>query len=151
MASQADAGGLFQVLNEIGIIHQLIQTEMNRRLPDGLHASHFGVLNHLVRLGDGRTPVAIASAFQVTKATMTNTLGRLTERGLIQIAPNPKDGRSKLVFLTDEGRAFREDAIRRLGPGMQQIAENVDIGGLMATLPALQELRQHLDNNRASF
>lgn len=149
MQKQADIGALFQVLNEVGIIHQLIQTEMNRRLPDGLHASHFAVLNHLVRLGDGRTPVSIASAFQVTKATMTNTLTRLLDRDLVALRPNPKDGRSKLVYLTDQGREFREAAIMNLYPAMAGIAENVDLARLLETLPALQELRIYLDENRS--
>ena len=149
MQKQADIGALFQVLNEVGIIHQLIQTEMNRRLPDGLHASHFGVLNHLVRLGDGRTPVSIASAFQVTKATMTNTLTRLLDRRLIELRPNPGDGRSKLVYLTEAGRDFRETAIRNLYPAMAGIAENVDLERLLGALPALQELRVYLDENRS--
>ena len=65
---------LFQGMNEIGIIQQLATTEFNRRLPDDLHVSHFSVINHLCRLGDGRTPLRIANAFQVTKATMTNVI-----------------------------------------------------------------------------
>ena len=56
----------FQFFNEIGIIQQLASTAFNRRLPEGLHVSHFAVLNHLTRLGDGKTPRALASAFQVT-------------------------------------------------------------------------------------
>ena len=68
----------FELLNEIGIIQQLAVTEFNRRLPEGLHVSHFSVINHLCRLGDGRTPLEIARAFQVTKPTMTNTLAKLS-------------------------------------------------------------------------
>ena len=55
---------LFELFNEIGIVQQLATTTFNRVLPDGLHVAHFSVINHLVRLGDGRTPAAIASAFR---------------------------------------------------------------------------------------
>ena len=108
----------FQFFNEIGIIHQLAVSMFNRRLPDGLHVSHFSVLNHLIRLGDGRTPLALASAFQVTKGTMTNTLGTLLKRGLVEIRPHQTDGRSKLVFLTDAGRTFHGEAVASLMPAI---------------------------------
>ena len=69
---------VFQFFNEVGIIQQLSATLFNKRLPEGLHVSHFSVLNHMVRLGDGKTPLALANAFQVTKATMTHTLSTLS-------------------------------------------------------------------------
>jgi lipopolysaccharide export system permease protein len=77
---------LFALLNEIGIIEQLARNRFERAQPDGLRLPHFAVLNHLVRLGDGRTPGQIARAFQLTKATMTNTLQRL-EAPQARLAP----------------------------------------------------------------
>ena len=117
MQKQADIGALFQVLNEVGIIHQLIQTEMNRRLPDGLHASHFGVLNHLVRLGDGRTPVSIASAFQVTKATMTNTLTTDVAATIAQVQAAAEAGADLVrVSVPDEASSKALKEITRESP-----------------------------------
>ncbi len=52
------------VLNEIGIISQLSRAKLESRLNDGLTQHHFGALNHLVRLGDGRTPLEMARASQ---------------------------------------------------------------------------------------
>jgi len=139
---------LFQVLTEIGIIQQLSATVFNRQLPEGLHISHFGVINHLCRLGDSRTPVELASSFQVTKPTMTNTLTKLSARGLIEIRNNPDDGRSKLVFLTPEGRTFRDRSIAALEPFMARMDQEFDLEKLMDIQPVLQELREYLDNNR---
>jgi DNA-binding MarR family transcriptional regulator len=136
-------------MNEIGIIGQLSATEFNRRMPEGLHISHFSVINHLCRLGDGRTPVALARAFQVTKATMTNTLMRLSERKFINIGPNPEDGRSKLVFLTAKGRAFQIRAIAALEPALELAAEHLELEKIVQILPALQELRIFFDENRS--
>jgi DNA-binding MarR family transcriptional regulator len=141
---------LFQVLNEIGIIQQLATTEFNRRLPEGLHVSHFSVINHLCRLGDGRTPLRLARAFQVTKATMTNTLTRLSARGLIEIRDNPADGRSKLVFLTSKGRAFQKRAIAALEPVLELMDRNLDLEKIIQMRPTLQELREFLDSNRSA-
>jgi len=139
-----------QLLNEIGIIQQLVTTELNRLLPEGMHLSHFSVLNHLVRLGDGHTPNRIASAFQVTRATMTNTLTRLSARGMIDVRANPEDGRSKLVYLTPEGVAFHQRAYIALTPFVEGMDQNLDLENLTSVLPQLQELREYLDNNRST-
>ena len=139
---------VFRFFNEIGIIQQLSSAMFNRRLPDGLHVSHFSILNHLIRLSGGKTPLALASAFQVTKGTMTHTLAVLAKRDLIAIEPHPTDGRSKIIFLTDQGRAFHGQAIASLVPTIKALADKIDWAAVSALLPELQRVRQVLDENR---
>lgn len=139
---------LFQVFNEISIVQQLIATEFNRSLPDGIHVSHFGVINHLFRLGNSSTPAEIARAFQVTKPTMTHTLKVLSSRGFVELRDHPKDRRSKQVFLTDKGKAFRETALQSLKPRLGEIDANLDIAELAQMLPHLRKLRAFLDQTR---
>ena len=86
---------------------------------------------------------------QVSKATMTHTLRVLSERGLIEFRANGADARSKLVFLTHAGRAFREIANRSLEPAHAWLAKNVDIAELASALPLLERLRIKLDDERA--
>lgn len=138
----------FAFFNEVGIISQLSGRMLEAHLPKGFLVSHFAVLNHLTRLGDGRTPLAIARAFQVPKATMTHTLTGLTEAGLVRLDPNPQDGRSKHVMLTDKGRRFREEAIARLKPELARMAERFDASNIAALLPVLAEIRSYLDAAR---
>jgi len=145
---QDKAGLVFQLFNEIGIINQLSSTLFNKRLPDGLHVSHFSVLNHLVRLGDGRTPLSLAEAFQVTKGTMTHTLSTLSKRDFIRLAPHETDGRSKLVFITEKGRAFQQEAIQNLAPSIGKLRDLIDIDEVIVMLPKLAKLRAVLDDNR---
>ncbi len=140
---------VFQFFNEIGIINQLATDVFQSNMPDGLHVSHFSVLNHLVRLGDGVTPLKITKAFQVTKGTMTNTLSVLSKRGLIRIAPHETDGRSKVVYLTDEGRAFQKQAIESLFPAIQRIDEKMDWARVIKTIPELERVRKILDEDRS--
>ena len=143
------AGALiFGFFNEIGIVSQLGSALFTRLIPGGLHLSHFIVLNHLVRLGDGRTPVQIANALQVTKATMTHTVTVLTRHGFVEVVPNPDDGRSKLVRLTEAGRAFRDDAIARLAPALGFVADSVSVDEIGAVLPVLEKVRKLLDAER---
>lgn len=139
---------LFQFFNEVGIIQQLSSTLFNKRLPDGLHVSHFSVLNHFVRLGDGRTPLALARAFQVTKGTMTHTLSELEKRGFIRLEPNQQDGRSKLVFITDAGRTYHRQAIANLEPLIERFQGKLDFDTMTEILPHLSKIRQVLDENR---
>lgn len=138
----------FALFNEIAIISQLSGRMLEARLPKGFLVSHFAVLNHLARLGDGRTPLAIARAFQVPKPTMTHTLAGLAEAGLVRFAANPADGRSKCVMLTDKGRRFREEAIAMLKPDLAELARRFKPDTVAAALPFLAELRAYLDKAR---
>lgn len=141
-------GMLFRLFNEIGILEQLSRALLEARLPDGLIAPHFAVVNSLVRVKDGRTPLELARAFQVPKTTMTHTLAGLEKHGLVEMRPNPQDGRSKLVWLTARGRAFRQKAIDDLGPVFQDLAGGLDTEKLETILPVLEELRAFLDERR---
>lgn len=141
---------LFQIFNEIGIIEQLSRAVLEAHMPEGLIEPHFGVLNHLMRVGDGCTPIAMARAFQVPKTSMTHTLAGLERRGLVEMRPNPRDGRSKQVWLTDTGRMLRDQIIRDMGPELAKLAEALDTERLMAILPVLTELRVYLDKSRSS-
>ncbi|MEP2532250.1 MarR family transcriptional regulator [Shimia sp.] len=138
----------FSFLTEIGIIAQLSRTMLEKRLPDGVSAPMFGVLNHLARLGGGQTPLQIARAFQVAKSSMTNTLAGLERRGLIEMRPNPKDGRSKGVWLTDKGATLREAAIQQVAPDLKGLAEAFPAGYVDEITPRLSEIRAWLDAAR---
>ena len=143
-----DPSIFFEVFNEIGIIEQLSRAYLEARLPHGLIAPHFGVLNHLTRVSDGRTPIEIARAFQVPKTTMTHTLKGLEQHGLVDMRPNPEDGRSKRVWLTDKGRAVRDGTIAALGPDFIKLAQEFDVARLVEIRPVLTELREYLDAAR---
>ena len=144
----SDPARLFELFNEIGIIEQLSRTMLEARLPDGLIAPHFSVLNHLIRVGDGRTPMEMARAFQVPKTSMTHTVKVLEQRGLVVVRPNPEDGRSKCVGLTEAGRAVRDQAIADLAPDFAALASGFDVARLTALIPALRDLRVHMDAAR---
>lgn len=138
----------FELFNEIGIIDQLSRARLEARLPDGLIAPHFAVLNHLVRVGDGSTPQRMARAFQVPKTSLTHTLQVLERRGLIEMRPNPEDGRSKTVWITGAGRALRAKVIEDLAPDMALLLAEFGTDRLRAIKPVLTDLRKFLDENR---
>ncbi|TAD91697.1 MAG: MarR family transcriptional regulator [Alphaproteobacteria bacterium] len=139
---------LFTLLNEIGIIEQLARTRFEAAQEDGLKLAHFILLNHLMRLGDGKSPVALARAFQVTKGAITNTMHRLEERGLITITPDDVDGRGKRVWLTDAGRARRTAAVASLAPAFADLGTVLSEAEIRTLLEPLSRLRKALDARR---
>ena len=142
------AAGVFAFFNEIGILSQLSTALLARVLPDGVHPSHFAIMNHLSRRGDGKTPVRIADAMQVTKATMTHSLAVLEKRGFVRTEPSLIDARSKGVFLTSEGRRFHASAIAAVLSTFSALLGPSDLEHMAAALPALRAIRKLLDDNR---
>lgn len=138
----------FAVFNEIGILAQLSRAAFEARLPDGVVLPQFSVLNHLIRVADGRTLLDLARAFQVPKTTMSHTVATLEKRGWVALKPNPDDGRSKRVWITPEGRAFRGEAVEMAGSALGAMLRDVPEGTMEAVLPHLVALRETLDAAR---
>ena len=139
---------MFRFFTEIGIIEQLARAKLERALPGDIKISQFFVLNHLVRLPGSWSPARLASAFQVTKAAMTNTLQRLESLGLIKIIRDPGDGRGKLVSLSDAGRDMREKCIGNISPLFTEMEKELSEQKFQIAMPFLEEVRNYLDEHR---
>jgi DNA-binding MarR family transcriptional regulator len=143
-----DRSPIFRIFNEIGIIAQLSQTRFESVMPSGMTLAQFTVLNHLVRLGGPKSPLTLARAFQVTKATMSSTLGRLETKGLISVVPDPDDGRAKRVDITETGRLVRDTCIGAVTPHLTQIGQLNGMPDFEILLPLLISMRESLDSDR---
>jgi len=144
----SDLARFFAFFNEVGILNQLSTAMFEARLPPGFTVSQFAVLNHLIRVKDGRTPLDLARAFQVPKTTMTHSLAVLERHGLVRTAPNPEDGRSKCVWITDAGRSFRVAAVQALAPDVTRLAQSFPSERLSEAMPTLIDLRRLMDGLR---
>jgi DNA-binding MarR family transcriptional regulator len=144
----SDADLLFRVFNEVGIIAQLSSTAFERVMPEGMTLAQFTILNHFVRLGGRRRPSDLARAFQVTRATMTSTLQRLEPKGLVRIVADDRDGRGRLVEITEAGRAMHADCIGRLSPVLDELVARIGRAPFAAALRPLAEIRTRLDSWR---
>jgi DNA-binding MarR family transcriptional regulator len=80
---------------------------------NGLTFAAFDVLATLRRSGApyALSPSDLVKWTMVTSGTMTNRIDRLEEQGLIERRPNPEDGRSSVVALTDQGFALIDRVI----------------------------------------
>jgi len=146
--SEFDPKLYFGLFLEVGILDQIGTAFLETRLPDGLLVSHFGVVNHLIRVQDGVTPLVLARAFQVPKTTMTHTLAGLEKHGFVQMRPNPDDKRSKRVWLTEAGRGFVDQSMQALAPVMAALAERFPAEQAQALLPQLTAFREVVDQLR---
>jgi hypothetical protein len=101
-----------------------------------------------MRLGDNKTPAQLADILQVTRGTLTSTLGRLAEKRFVRLVPDAEDGRSKRVVLTAAGRKARDAAIVAALPLLETARLAMPRATVVRMLPALEDLRRWLDANR---
>ena len=147
-ASAGKSATAFELFNELGIIDQLARTLFQARLPEGFSVSHFLVLNHFIRVEDGQTPLVLARAFQVPKTTMTHTLSVLKKHQLVKLKPNPKDRRSKCVWLTGKGWKFCEKANQRLAGELELLTKKVSPDFIADLVPKLTRNRAYMVERR---
>ncbi len=125
------------LLAAISAAHHAAQRLIEARLPEGLNAPQFAVLERLAWQGEGQTSASIAAAFGWPKTTMSHTVAVLETRGLVRLEPNPRDGRSKCLWLTPKGRSLALSG---------RAAVEADLAGIAALAPsaALTRLTEDL-------
>ena len=133
------------LFGELFMADQLARNRISRVLPKGMELSHFGVLNHLARVNDERTPAQLARAFHVTRGAMTNTLSRLEWAGHIHIRPDWDDARRKFVAISPAGRAARDAAVQAVAPLIAEVVQQLGADRVRAVLPVLREMRTRLE------
>jgi len=89
--------------NDLRIACQRVSRRVRFESSDEL-APH--LVSALSQLKHGpKTPGELAEVERVSPPSMTRTVNFLVEKGLISRDDHPSDGRSKVLELTDEGRA----------------------------------------------
>ncbi|WP_156503052.1 MarR family transcriptional regulator [Tistrella mobilis] len=107
-------------LGPMGLIGRLtrLMTHLMREMEKtfathGLAYPSFDVLATLRRSGPpyALSPGDLMATTMVASGTMTNRIDQLEKSGLVQRRPNPQDGRSVLIALTDQGRRVIDAAV----------------------------------------
>jgi DNA-binding MarR family transcriptional regulator len=133
------------LFGELFMADQLARNRISKALPKGMELSHFGVLNHLTRVADERTPAQLARAFHVTRGAMTNTLAKLEWAGHVHIRPDWDDARRKFVSISPSGRAARDAAVAVIAPLIGDVVQALGAERVRAVLPVLREMRTRLE------
>ncbi|WP_435257130.1 MarR family winged helix-turn-helix transcriptional regulator [Thioclava sp. FR2] len=135
------------LFGELFMADQLARNRISKVLPKGMEISHFGVLNHLARISDERTPAQLARSFHVTRGAMTNTLNKLEWAGHIHIRPDWDDARQKFVAISPSGRAARDAAVQAVAPLIAEVVQALGAEKVRALLPVLREMRTRLEGD----
>jgi DNA-binding MarR family transcriptional regulator len=106
--------------------------------PAGLTVTQFALLTELLRRGDKAPSVTeLAAAMVMDRSGLGHTLHPLQRDGLIALAVNDRDARSRQVVLTVRGKARQQKAVALWSRAQRQFAEVVgpgDAAKLQATL-----------------
>jgi DNA-binding MarR family transcriptional regulator len=135
------------LFGELFMADQLARNRISKVLPKGMELSHFGVLNHLARLNEERTPAQLARSFHVTRGAMTNTLAKLEWAGHVHIRPDWDDARRKFVAISPAGRAARDAAVQAVAPLIGEVVQALGADRVRALLPVLREMRTRLEGD----
>lgn len=94
----------------------------------GLDADEFAVYS-VLRSGEGLKPTELAAWMAAPPTTVSSYVRRFEKRGHAVRAPDPDDGRSYRVQLTDAGREAHLEAAGRFGPLLDAVAAEVGDDG----------------------
>lgn len=98
-----------------------------------------------IRVGD------LAQREQVAAPSMTRTLSGLVAAGWVERQPDPDDGRSFMVTMTDDGRRHivkvRHERTAALVQGMDRLTP-AQLGALTAAIPVLEQLADEMEPKR---
>jgi len=128
------------VLFDVWLLMHLVSGLLDQALTGhGLSGDEFGLYSLLKGFGPV-TPTQITRWTGMPATTVSAVLRRLTARGHVERMPNPEDGRSYLVVLTDSGVAAHAGAassFRVAASGVSQVRADDE--------PAQRAVLQRLD------
>lgn len=128
-----------EVLLGVFVTGQLTAQLLRRELPPGMSPERFGVQSVIGALGP-ITPSALADRLGMAPTTVSAWLGRLEGTGVVRRSPNPADGRSSLVELTEGGRAQLRDAMPAFRHAVRRVehALGADVAGVKESAEKLE-------------
>ena len=106
------------------------------------HNHLFGVLGD-----DGDRPAALAARAGITRQSMGEVIRDLVGLGILEMVPDPDDGRAKVVRYTDEGTALTNEGFRHLGDLEDRFTEEFgeDYEAARAVLDRVVTILEELD------
>lgn len=136
---------LFSFYRASGIVHAQLTRRAEAVLPLGLTMPQFMVIDHLRQAEEKVAPIDLAAQFHLTKGAITNLLGQLQRKGLIEITGNPQDGRSKLVLLNESGSGAHRKCLLALSEFTSLLLGEFDSGDLASALPVMARFSSWLE------
>lgn len=148
------ADALFELFKGCGDVHSALTKRAEAMLPSGLTMPQFNILddlrkNILLENAQFFTPIELAKSQNITKGAVTNLLIQLNKKKMIILEKHPNDGRSKLVFLSDEGAKAHRHSMVALSELTSEILQQFSTDELSVALPILSKFTLWLDAKKA--
>lgn len=89
---------------------------------------------------EGIRPTELARRADISKQAVGQTLAFLEERGLVEFAPDPVDGRALIVRMTDVGTEAWRLGLEALGKVERDVAKRVGEDVVATTFAGLRKL-----------
>lgn len=115
-------------------ISQLYDSELAQV---GLKASQYSLLSHVLKLGPVR-PGDLARAMKMDASTLTRNLKPLLAGGWVELGEGA-DGRSRLITISDAGRAKRQQAQRHWKAAQAGLNQLLGVPRLLALHALIDE------------
>ncbi len=116
---------------------------------EDIRPAHYAVLRYLEP--EGSRVTELAEAARMTKQSMGELVAHLERCGYVERRPDPRDGRAKIVLLTEAGRRFVDAVTERVAQMEAALAERMGrerLENLAASLKDLQALLAELSHLR---
>ncbi len=149
--SKLDAGLVTECATWLSIVAQLFGSRMNVLLePHGLTPGQFSILHHIARqrIAGGMRVTDIAAAVEVGQPAVTKALAKFRNLGLIDLAGNPHDKRSRHVTPTPAAAELLDTIYRDIGPDLFRTFGAIDPDEVRNFATQLKKLGRWLDQNR---
>lgn len=117
---------LLESVNRLRVAETMLQTRARARV--GLRANEFHVEQFIASAAAAGVPAHprdVAESLGVTDAAVSQLLDRLVGRGLVRRERDPDDGRSRVLYLTDDARRALRDAYGDLPAAVQALLDEV--------------------------
>lgn len=109
----------------------------------GIKTTQYSLLAYVERLGPIR-PIDLAASIKMTPSTLTRNLKPLVDAGWIALLPGI-DARSRLVTITEAGRAKRAEAKRKWRKAQDGIIELLGLSTVAALHSLIDASLEKLD------
>ncbi|MDP3969112.1 MAG: MarR family transcriptional regulator [Nocardioides sp.] len=140
--------GPVEVFSRIGRLSVLLDRARRQAFAEHrIESWEFDVLAALRRAGRPYelSPGRLIKETLVTSGTMTNRVDRLTQRGLVERLPDPRDRRGVLVRLTRQGKRTVDGAFTALLAREQQLLTGITTAQREELAATLRTLMVPLD------
>jgi DNA-binding MarR family transcriptional regulator len=104
----------------------------------------WSILVHLYRK-DGQTQQELSNIAVKDKAAITRLLNVLEKKNIVLRIPDRNDKRSKLVYLTNKAKEFKDDLIAVVEELLDEAKENIDPGEMEQCKKTLNKIFANFD------